>query len=80
MNNSKETLKAALLSKLTEVAVQHPEYLMLSVTECLSILAMNKFSGEEIAAFTREAFNIVDMYTTPEMLEGSAVRGSDTVQ
>lgn len=80
MNNSKETLKAALLSKLTEVAVQHPEYLMLSVTECLSILAMNKFSGEEIAAFTREVFNIVDMYTTPEMLEGSAVRGSDMVQ
>ncbi|MER1985550.1 MAG: hypothetical protein ABS948_06600 [Solibacillus sp.] len=80
MHNTNETLKAALLSKLTEVAVKHPEYLMMSVTECMSILAMNQFSGEEIAVFTREAFHIVDTYTTPEMLEGIAVRGSDTVQ
>lgn len=80
MNNSNEMLKAALLSKLTEVAVEHPQYLMMSVTECLSILAMNQFSGEEIAVFTREAFQIVDTYTTPEMLEGNVMRGSDTVQ
>lgn len=80
MNNSNETLKAALLSKLTEVAMKHPEYLMMSVTECLSILAMNQFSGEEIAAFTREAFQIVDTYTTPEMLEDGVVRGSNTIQ
>ena len=80
MNNSKEVLKTALLSKLTEVAVEHLEYLMMSVTECLSILAMNQFSGEDIAAFTREAFEIVDTYTMPEMLEGNVVRGSGTVQ
>lgn len=80
MNNSNETLKAALLSKLTEVAVENPQYVMLSVTECLSILALNQFSGEEIAAFTREALHIIDTYTTEEMREGSAVKGSDIVQ
>ena len=80
MNNSKAVLQAALLSKLTEVAMGHPEYLMMSVTECLSILAMHQFSGEEIAAFTREAFNIVDTYSTPEMLEAGIARGSNTIQ
>lgn len=80
MVNSNEILTSALLEKLTEVALEHPEYLMMSLTECLSILAMNEFSGEEIALFTRQAFKIVDTYTTPEMLEEGVKRGSNTVQ
>lgn len=80
MNNSKELLMEALKSKLTEVAVEHPEYLMMSVTECLSILAMHQFSGEEVDAFTREAFNIVDTYTAPEILEAGIARRGNSIQ
>ncbi|MER2107601.1 MAG: hypothetical protein ABS949_11745 [Solibacillus sp.] len=50
------------LIHLRELALKHPEQLMMPITECTAILAMNGYTAEQIAWFETQTNGIINDY------------------
>ena len=74
MRNINQQLIDTLLEKVREKALKQPDTLMLFVAECMAFLAMQKLSDEELTLFEHAAYNIIDTYTKPDMLDSAVIR------
>ena len=74
-----EQIIEQLLQKVREVALKRPDNIMMFVSECTALLALEQFPPDEMSLFEDEAYSIIHQYVGNIIWDDGIIRDNKHV-